>query len=301
MHEVVAITLTQMLCVYTVWLLLVPRFLYRQRYAAFAGLTLATIVGSALLNVALRDAHVRLTIRERLTNGNVLIVVQAVDTLVTTLVFIAVATLAHSYRTDQRNKALEKERLETELNFLRAQINPHFFFNALNAIYVLIQVDGKTASDTLLKFSGLLRYHLYECRRATVPLERELAFLNDYVQLETLRNGDNLNVTYQPPAALPPFHIAPFLLIPFVENAFKHVSRRADAPNTVSVEATVTDGALNFEVTNTFEETAAVAGVNGIGLQNVTRRLELLYPKRHRLDVTKADGRYRVHLQLQNL
>ena len=163
----------------------------------------------------------------------------------------------------------------------------------------MIEEDKKLASQTLLKFSGLLRYQLYDCTDSHMLLSKELEFLNDYIGLETLRNGDDLKVSFN--RELDPGHgkIAPFILVPFVENAFKHRSHY-DTGNYVDVSAKVVNGKFIFSVNNTYDiDPSEVQEKGGIGLQNVQRRLELLYANTHTMQVTKSHGVYSVNLQIE--
>jgi len=188
-----------------------------------------------------------------------------------------------------------------ELDFLKAQVNPHFLLNAINSIYSLIDEDQELASETLLKFAGLLRYQLYDCASEYTPLKREAEFLNDYIGLEMLCKKKNLTVIFDGNINDNYALIAPSILIPFVENAFKHRSH-FDRGNYINITAGIDGNMLKFSVTNTYNEHSIVNAVKehcGIGLKNVYRRLELLYDNRYRLQVKKAHGIYSVNLELE--
>lgn len=301
--NVAIIKFGEICCVYFVIYFLMPRYLQKGKYIQFGFCLLLSIVGADILTLALQDLETlnRLNRHMRFITMKILFVSHWVDTITGVGLFFAIYTVQDRYSTEMRNKLLEKERLETELNFLKAQINPHFLFNAINSIYVLIEEDKRLASQTLLKFSGLLRYQLYDCSNDHMPLARELEFLNDYIELERLRNGDNLKITFRNDTEPGNREIAPFVLIPFVENAFKHRSHN-EANNFVSIKAEVLNDTLHFTVTNTYDEGLIIdSGKNegGIGLQNAHRRLELLYKDNHELTAIKADGVYSVNLQLK--
>jgi tetratricopeptide (TPR) repeat protein len=202
---------------------------------------------------------------------------------------------------DRKNKNVEKEKLQTELQFLKAQINPHFLFNALNSIYVLMDDDKQMASDTLLKFSSLLRYQLYDCNSNVTTIEKEMEFINNYILLEKVRNSDYLEVVTEFSNQPGYLQIAPFVLIPFVENAFKHVSHFTDQPNRINIRAYFEDITLFFHVTNTCDEKIGSAERvhKGIGLINVKRRLELLYPEKHNLEVRENGQNFSIFLTLK--
>ncbi|MDW3652742.1 MAG: histidine kinase [Bacteroidia bacterium] len=197
---------------------------------------------------------------------------------------------------------LEKEKLEVELDFLRNQFNPHFLFNTINSIFFLINKNPKEASNALAQFSDLLRYQLYECNVPLIHLSREISYLRNFVALEKLRKNKDfqlkLELNYSPENA---FGISSFVLIAFVENAFKHVSKSAEELNWVSICLFVDErGKLEFVVKNSKEEGEEErAAVGGIGLQNVKRRLELVYPGKYELEIHESGDRYEIRLELE--
>jgi two-component system, LytTR family, sensor kinase len=287
----------KMIAVYSVIYFLIPRFLNRRKYlyfilACFVCMMLASVLSSLVVSVY---HHF---INGKFSSGFLIMVLsQFIDMIMPVVIFVLAVTIYSRYESDQRNKQLEKEKLETELNFLKAQINPHFLFNALNSIYVLIGIDKDAAEKTMLRFSGLLRYQLYECKDK-VEIEKELNFLNDYIGLETLRKENNLKVDYDFPNAIPYKLIAPFILIPFVENAFKHVSRNGDQPNFIDIQASFVNNIFLFSVMNSVNRTSDRFENKGIGLQNVKRRLELLYPAKHQLKIENDKNSFSVNLEL---
>lgn len=203
----------------------------------------------------------------------------------------------------ERHQELEKAKLATELQFLKSQFNPHFLFNTINSIFVLIHKNPDMASESLAKFSNLLRYQLYECNDNFIPLDQELAFLENFFELESLRQNSYQEVSIKlqslPHANL---SIAPFLLIPFLENAFKHVGQDEGQVNRITVNLALETDTLHLEVSNTKGHQPSsgeelVPG--GIGLKNVQRRLELLYPGRYELDIKDTEDLYVVHLNIR--
>ncbi|SDL20865.1 sensor histidine kinase [Siphonobacter aquaeclarae] len=221
---------------------------------------------------------------------------------------VASLTLAMSIKltknwiqTRQRQQLLEKEKLEAELTFLRNQFNPHFLFNSINSIFFLIHRNPDKASDSLAKFSDLLRYQLYECNDQYIPLSQEITYLINFVELEKLRmdraTGVVLNIDVPPADHL---CIAPFVLMSFVENAFKHVSRETDRPSEIAIHLTLEDHRLFVHVHNTTSGLAEKEAVRsgGLGLKNVQRRLDLLYPGKHRLSIRSDDASFDVDLEL---
>lgn len=204
---------------------------------------------------------------------------------------------------EKRQQLLEKDKLETELKFLKSQLNPHFLFNTINSIFVLIHKNPDSAAESLAKFSELLRYQLYEGDRAHIPLERELAYFSSFVELERLRQDHHVELRLR--TDLPTTQgwlIAPFMLVPFVENAFKHVSQRADQPNRIDIYLGLRGDRLLLEVSNTTVPSPRCAPsdatVGGVGLKNVLRRLDLLYLKRYDLAIRSGDDQFQVTLCL---
>jgi two-component system LytT family sensor kinase len=195
-----------------------------------------------------------------------------------------------------------KARAEAELNFLKSQINPHFLFNALNAVYFLIDKKNSAARQALHTFSDMLRYQLYECNGTRIPIEKEITYLRDYVGLQQLRLGDNTVVQFHCAPDVQQFSIEPLLLLPFVENSFKHLSHYSNGrQNKIQIGISRSDGTMQFSVSNTTEgDRPATQG--GIGLTNVKKRLALLYPAKHHLTMHRQDDWFRVelHLSLQN-
>lgn len=204
--------------------------------------------------------------------------------------------------TQRRHQALEKEKLETELKFLKYQFNPHFLFNSINSIFFLIHKNPDMASASLAKFSELLRHQLYECNDQQIPLDKEIAYLENFIELEKLRQNENLAVNFNlNEAHSPGMGIAPFVLMTFVENAFKHLSKHKKQPNWINIDLAVTGLQLHLTVANSTSENGSYEVINygGIGLKNVQRRLDLIYPGQYKLDIQKNPESFVVKLELQ--
>jgi two-component system LytT family sensor kinase len=179
----------------------------------------------------------------------------------------------------RKMEMMEKEKSLAELTYLKAQINPHFLFNALNSLYTQLELNAEGAKGTLISLSELLRYQLYECNAEIIPIAKELAYLENYFNLQRIRN-DNCSASFSVEGNYEKLLIAPLLLIPFVENAFKYVSDFDGQENFIKIGIGFTEGTMNFLCTNTFDDksTAQSCKANkGIGLTNVRKRLELVY------------------------
>jgi len=201
---------------------------------------------------------------------------------------------------EKRAIQLEKEKLETEMKFLKSQINPHFLFNALNNIYTLTLIKSDKAPVHLLRLSDMLRYMLYDCKVDQVPLHAELDYLRNYIEMKLLKDSEGLNVEVFLQEDPPKLTIAPLIFIPFVENAFKH-SRIEDLKNGwIKVELITIGKEVRFCVKNSVPaQNSTVDEVGGIGLDNVRRRLDLIYPGRYFLDIEKKTQQFNVQLNIE--
>ncbi|MEP6614306.1 MAG: histidine kinase [Mucilaginibacter sp.] len=212
-------------------------------------------------------------------------------TVITAMLYI---TQKWSEREEQV-KNIQINQLQTELKYLRSQINPHFLFNGLNTIYGSISMSNTEARDMMVQFSDLLRYNLYEADVDMIELEKEIKYMKNYVALQKARSNENmevtLNVNYQDGGV----KIAPLIFMAFVENAFKYVSR-GDSVNSITITLNQQAGQIDFTCDNSYDESEAIPG--GIGLNNAERRLELLYKDRYMLDIKKEQNIYHVHLTL---
>lgn len=289
------------LMVYVTNYLLIPRLLYKKRYGFFAITFILMILVSSIT---------KMSIVGYLTNspsffdfsGN--LKTRIYDNVIPHF-FLVVAGAAFKLLFDQINlqkeiAELAREKAEAELNFLKSQINPHFLFNSLNSVYFLIDKNNAEAREALRQFSDMLRYQLYEANGEKIPIEKEISYLRDYVHLQQLRKDEKYKVDLNCSPDVKNFSIEPLLLISFVENAFKHISHKADGKNFIRLELARSNGHFEFTVENSFEKGVyTTEQQGGIGMKNVKRRLELLYPGAHHLLVDDKEGVYKVNLKLK--
>lgn len=199
----------------------------------------------------------------------------------------------------EQMRRMELEKLNTELDYLRAQMNPHFLFNSINTIYFQIDKQNSAARETLNKFSDMLRYQLYECNGNEIEVEKEIKYLRSYVELQRLRMNENYLVTFHVDDSIKNFKVAPLLFTPFIENAFKHISHFADRKNEIHITLKQKEQSLNLEVTNTKEEQPVTPKEDGgIGLKNIRRRLELLYNTQYELLIDNRSDYFKVYLSI---
>ncbi len=187
---------------------------------------------------------------------------------------------------------------EMELQLLKSQLNPHFYFNTLHNLYGLAMIAPKKAPDAILKLSDIMEYVIYDCRHDRVPVTKELRFINSYVELEKLRYDDSANIRLQVSGDTEGKLISPLLLIQFIENAFKHGMEQHKKDSYLEININVENGSLRYESVNSINDIApAMSG--GVGLNNVKKRLEIIYPDKHRLHIHSDDKEYKVELILQ--
>lgn len=201
----------------------------------------------------------------------------------------------------RRLREMEMEKLQTELDYLKSQINPHFLFNSLNTIFFQIDKSNASARDTLTKFSDMLRFQLYECNGHEIQLEREVMYLKNYVDLQRLRRDDKYKIDFVTEGDLADKVVAPLLFMPLIENAFKHVSHFPDGGNRISIRLEAGIDSVTLRVLNTREtRTTTETVVGGIGLRNLRRRLELQYGNRHALQINETKKDFEISLTLKS-
>lgn len=199
---------------------------------------------------------------------------------------------------------LQRQNLTSELKYLKTQINPHFFFNTLNSIYALTLKKSEKAPEVVLKLSEMMRYMLYESNERLIPLSQEINYIQNYLELERLRHGDNFKMDVHIKGDEDQLQIAPLLFIPFLENAFKHGIDHQLNSGYVKIHLDIGKQKLHLNVVNSLPSNKIAPIKNGkksggIGLTNVRRRLNILYPKKHKLDINKSDHEFIVDLDLQ--
>lgn len=222
-----------------------------------------------------------------------------------TVLFLLVFTMGTSIsviqrwlKTEQTRKETENEKLNTELSFLKSQVNPHFFFNTLNNIYSLAVVRSEMTAPAVMKLSAIMRYILTETQRDLVPLHNEVEFIHNFIDLQKVRLTDKVILNFSTEGDIETLLIAPLLFIPFVENAFKYGVSTKESSN-INIEIKTEGNKILFTATNYIVPSENNLMENtGIGINNVKRRLELMYPGKHTLTTAQKDNYYSVHLEI---
>ncbi len=282
---------------------IVPRFLKRKKYLLFVLLTISLIAFSALLRSFVSMQMVRHVFTDSpVLPFNRLYLNSLVNIFVWVELFIIGKMIADRIYNQQQLALLEKERMKHELDFLKAQINPHALFNSLNSIYGHIDKSNQTARNILLKFSDILRYQLYDCSEDKISMEKEVEYIRNYISFQQIRKDENLQVNVEIEGELYKHDIAPLLLVVFIENAFKFVSSFTDRENRIDIRLSVAGDVFTFYVYNTTEyreSSTSLLNQHGIGIVNLKRRLELLYPHSHEIDFKRDGDHYEATLKLK--
>jgi two-component system LytT family sensor kinase len=285
--------------VYITNYVLIPFLFYRKKYFWFVLTFILMIVTSSTIKMMILG-RVTGDIQMATLSGNLKsrIYDNVIPHFFLVIAGAAIKLMVDYTKLQQRMAETAREKAEAELNFLKSQINPHFLFNSLNSVYFLIDRSNTEARESLHKFSDMLRFQLYELNGAKIPVEREVSYLRDYVDLQKLRKDENYTVEFTCSPSVKGFVIEPLLLIPFVENAFKHISHFPSQNNFVRLDMHRENGHFTFTAENSKETAKTTEGPGGIGLVNVKRRLELLYRGKHTLSIQNDLEKYKVQLTL---
>ncbi|MBS1978672.1 MAG: histidine kinase [Bacteroidetes bacterium] len=279
---------------------LVPRYLLKERYGAFLMYFIYTLVGAMFLEmcvvvltfIVVAGADIKgmspSTINLRFLLAALLMIV---------FLGVAVKMMSHWRKSKEEYQALMREKIETELKFLKTQLNPHFLFNTLNNLYYLASEKSDRAPKAIMALSELLDYVINEARQPWVPLEREIRFLRNYIDLEQLRYDDRLKLTFDVSGNLAARQIAPMMLVTLVENCFKHGPGKSAGRHWMDISITCAHDFLSIRISNS-KSMDQESNASGIGLSNLRHQLSLLYPDRHELEAEDLGNGFTVNLKL---
>lgn len=279
---------------------LIPTFLERKKPVMY----LICLVGLAVLVAPIYTSILLLlyskfeTIRANL--------VDARETAYIIGLFVGLASMLFKVTKDwllhqQEKKDLESQNLQSELKFLKSQINPHFFFNTLNNLYALTLKKSDLAPEIVLRLSEMMRYMLYECNEKLVSLEKEVNYVKNYIELEKLRQGNKFNVNFNLEGKVNGQMIAPLIFIPFLENSFKHGVNNQINSGFVNINMKLDSTKVDLEIENSkapVKQNANGKKSGGIGLENVKRRLNLLYPNQYDLKINDFEETFKINLNI---
>ncbi len=299
--------LTEILFCYAMLYFLLPKFWNRKRYMAFtAGLILLSFSVYWLYylehDIIFRAIHMQAGMKFRPPD------IVRWFTLISFFTFfpvsagltITIKTLKNFYLKQKENQLLTRENANAELQLLKAQIHPHFLFNTLNNIYSFTLSKSSEAPALVQKLSDTIHYMITDCKKEAVPLQKELKMLEDYIGLEKVRYGDRLDLSVNITNDDQNKSISPLLMIPFVENCFKHGSSVMLGKQWIRLNIAIKNNLLDFNVANSSPlQPTAAKNKGGIGLSNVKKRLDLLYPGKHQLNISTTEGVYSVQMQIE--
>lgn len=275
---------------------IVPEFLFKRKILLFITGILGTVILSAwgrsvvAMNMSLHYFHIP---------GNNDFPDLFLHSLINISLWVLLITVGkmmiERLQAQSQLETLEKERVKNELDYLKAQINPHALFNSLNTVYGHIEKNNQVARNTLLQFSELLRYQLYDCGGEKVSLEKEIEYLKNFISFHRLRKDETLLVNIQIGNIGPDLQIAPLLLVVLMENAFKFVSNFPDKENKICIHLSTAGKVLHSSIANTkeFQESDPDNKSKGIGVANLKRRLELLYKGKYEYRIINEQDVYK--------
>ena len=300
-----------MFLAYSLMYWVVPRFLLKEKYGlavvAVLGLFLATAAIAAIIGIYIIPA-VRAAVLsfkrpdQHINEANFFMALLAGLRGAITIGGLAAAIklMKHLYQKEQNNVELQKQHAQAQLQLLKAQVHPHFLFNTMNNIYAHTQTTAPEAARMITGLSEMLRYMLYDGAQPLVPLQKELQLLQHYIMLEEARYDNGIDINLDLPQQTDGLYIAPLLLLPFVENCFKHGTSHVLEQPWITFSITVEEARMSLKLVNGKVPGAITQnGSNGIGIANVRKRLQLLYPQKHQLKITSADDLFIVDLKLK--
>ena len=281
-------------------LFLLKKFFLKRHYWVYASWLVALFFITAFLrahfNMELTSLPARLP---RLSMNTALLIAAFVTNVSILMVSIFYALLQYYYRKEAIKQRLEQERSEAELQFLKAQINPHFLFNTLNNIYALAVTGSPKTADMVLRLSELLRYVIYDGAKDSVSLEKEVRHLEEFINLFKMRMEQEVNLTFTYSGEMAGKKVEPLMLMPLVENCFKHCDFDLNEDAYAHIELRVEDDHLWFKARNSVDRQHEQKDkVGGVGLSNMRKRLRLKYPDAHVFEVVEGEAMFEVKLKL---
>ncbi len=277
---------------------LLPLYFYKKRYFTFYSFTFITIILLIIVEEFILERIFYPDSRGKDYSGCFYALFNIIPIL---FIYVGCKFAWDAHHKQHELNTLKNIAKESELQFLKSQVNPHFLFNNLNNLYSYAIANSPKTPSIILELSAVLRYMLYECQEDNVPLSKEFAHLKSFIELNSLQIEDRGVIDFDFECDTSQFTIAPLILIVFIENAFKHST--ASQSDTISIKINLSvskDGLLQFVCKNSYQSATNTDDLSkGIGLINVKKRLHLLYPDTHQLTINKTPSLYEVHLQLQ--
>ena len=304
LQENVAAYICQVALIIGLIYFLAPHFLFKKKYVQFVLFSIILILVGAFVSSLMIRGNIGTEgppppgIHRNKLPGPMFVNLLLISVSYVFAVFLE--TFSFAQKKEEDLILSRSETLANELKFLKSQINPHFLFNSLNNIYALSIIDATKAQESILYLSEMLRYVLYDCEKPVVAIEKEVAYIEDYIQLFVLKSSKKYAITTSFTIDDPKLQIAPMLLIPFVENAFKHSNIQNIEEGFISINLHSNKDSLVFVIENSFKKgTANKDEVGGIGIRNVKKRLSLLYPDSSEIAIVDNNDIFKVELKMK--
>ncbi len=296
----ISLILLYSLLFYSNWFVFIPRLYIKKRYLWFSISVITAVIVTSIIRIIIEQhfgiirplQRSPLIVNKELRGFFLAFSFSSFIFIVSTML-----RMANYYSLQSKQKdILLQEKTAAELQLLKAQINPHFLFNALNNIYALVLIKSDNAADSLMSLSQLLRYIIYDASGEKVALDKEIRYLQYYIDLESLRLTNKQALNYNPDINSANYTIMPLTFIPFIENSFKHSD--VNKGGFIKIDLTLKGNLLYFSCKNSFSE-KTVDSTGGIGMENSLKRLEIMYAGRHELNIKKENNVFSVELSLE--
>lgn len=288
-----------------------PNLLFKKKYLIFAVISFLSVLVLAFISSSLdHNLQVRPPFisgppgppdagQGRPPQGASLFFIHILTLSLSYILATFIETFIFAQKKEEETIRNKSEKLQTELKFLKSQINPHFLFNSLNNIYSLSMIDSGKTQQSISYLSDMLRYVLYECEQKTVLLDKELTYINNYIKLFSLKSSRAYPITTNFKVMNPSIRVAPMLFIPFMENALKHSNIEKIDGSFIRIQIFADLSEIKFDIENTVpSEPSTKDDVGGIGIENVKRRLDILYPENYNLEIHETDKTFKVKLKI---
>lgn len=291
---------------YLCYFLVFPKYLQKKKFLLAVIFGISSALGSAivgyLIHRSLIDAGAVIDMDEGGKNGSstykIVLTVMTFINSISGLVALVIRGFITWFEEVKLKEELKQKNHETELALVKAQLDPHFLFNTLNNIDVLIVRDPNEASSYLNKLSDILRFMLYETKADQILLEKEIKYIEKYIELQKIRTSNSSYINFSVTGSTDNISVAPMIFIPFIENAFKHTTNKKTG-NAIKVQIMIQNKTIIFVCENKFDPNRKMTGEsNGLGNELIQKRLDLLYPEKHKLEVNKQADLYSVHLTI---
>ena len=276
--------------------LLLPKYYYKGKYIYFAIIAVIVILGAVLIDEFVLEKIFFPDTRGSQFSGFFFNFVRSLPMI---MLFVGSKFAWDAQRKERELAQLKGAINDSQLQFLKSQINPHFLFNSLNNLYSYALVQSEKTPGIILELSSLLRYMLYDCRESYVPLDKEAKYIDDFIKLQSLQIEDRGDVSFTSSGNFQGSMIAPLILIVFIENCFKHSTSSQSDKIKIDVNLSLHDNVVHLNCQNSHDKSSNTDNLTqGIGLKNVKTRLDLLYPDKHDLSIHQSDDMYTVDLKI---